>query len=147
MTGREYLEGLRSIRRRVRSLQESYNTLKYDMYALQALNYERERVSGTPPQTEVMDLNLLEALEQRKAELVSEWAALLRWRADAMQYIGAIANDNYRIILVSRYVNGKSWETVSKTIGYSRAQVDRIHHKAMKAFCEIFYSKTKDETE
>lgn len=143
MTGKEYLERLRRMRRTVNLLQENYNILKGDIYSLKAIDYSKTRVSGSHASDSMADL--IAVLDEQKKELTKEWAGYIKLRAEATRYISLVSNQNYRLMLMMRYVNNKSWYAISKCIGYERTQTYRIHKEAINDFEEKFNEITKME--
>lgn len=141
MTGKEYLERLRRMRRTVNLLQENYNILKKDIYSLRAIDYSKTRVSGSHASDSIADL--IAVLDEQKKELTKEWASYIKLRAEATRYISLVSNQDYRLMLMMRYVNNKSWYAISKCIGYERAQTNRIHRKALDSFEEKFNETMK----
>ncbi len=56
---------------------------------------------------------------------------LLKFRNEIQFQIAAIGDPVYKLILEERYINGYSFERISRHLNYSRVHVCRLHGKAL----------------
>ena len=56
---------------------------------------------------------------------------------DALDIIGRIENQTYRLILIGRYCKKKSFELISTEINYSYFRTCRMHGEALKEFSKL----------
>lgn len=58
----------------------------------------------------------------------------LMWEKDnVIAAINAVDNQTYRIILVSRYLNGEAWPDIAAELNYDLRHVYRLHNAALEA--------------
>ena len=58
----------------------------------------------------------------------------LMWEKDEIiAAINAVDNQTYRIILVSRYLNGEAWPDIAAELNYDLRHVYRLHNAALEA--------------
>lgn len=88
------------------------------------------RVEGGTPQSKVESAALKVVDAENK--IAEKGRALEALKTEISAKIDTIDDPVERIILTWRYVMLKSWEDIILITGYSRAQVFRIHKKAMR---------------
>lgn len=130
------------MRRTVNLLQENYNILKRDIYSLKAIDYSKTKVSGSHSDNIA---ELIAVLDEQKQELTKEWTAYIKLRAEGIRYISLLENQDYRLMLMMRYINNKSWYAISKCIGYEKTQTYRIYKAAINEFEDKFSKVQKME--
>ena len=53
------------------------------------------------------------------------------------KHIEKIKNNNYRLILLKRYIHFKEWEDICNDLGYSYRHITRLHSEALQEFRKI----------
>jgi DNA-directed RNA polymerase specialized sigma subunit len=66
-----------------------------------------------------------------ETEINDEIDKLVDLKREIMDLIGSIDNIDYRIILASRYINGKQWTEIAKIAGYERRYLLKLHDLAL----------------
>ena len=140
MTAEQYLQNLRSLEGRLRSLEHEQEMIRADICALRSIDYERDRVSG----------GAHFGIEARVAKLIAcgeratrEWDQLVSLREEARALINKVPELAYQTILIERYVNVRTWGGVAKVVGYSSRQAQRVHSKAIEGFTRVFRGQEK----
>ena len=131
LTGREYLEEIRSIDMRLRSDERRVAKLQQDMCSLQAIDYSKTRVDGGVP---VNIDDKLARIDEIIQKINREWAMLLDKREQAVGLIRQLDNLRYQDVLIERYVNNKKWEQVATDLKLSWKAIFNIHKRAIKDF-------------
>ena len=128
MTAEQYLQNLRSLEGRLRSLEHEQEMIRADICALRSIDYERDRVSG----------GTHFGIEARVAKLIAcgeratrEWDQLISLREEARALINKVPELAYQ------------WGGVAKVVGYSSRQAQRVHSKAIEGFTRVFRGQEK----
>lgn len=131
LTGKEYLEEIRSIDMRLRSDERRVAKLQQDMFSLQAIDYSKTRVDGGVP---VNIDDKLARIDEIIQKINREWAMLLDKREQAVGLIRQLDNLRYQDVLIERYINNKKWEQVATDLKLSWKAIFNIHKRAIKDF-------------
>lgn len=138
--GKEYLKYIRSLGTRLRIKEERIAQLKSDICSLQALNYEKDKITGG----NLIDISdKIAKLDEIIRATNKEWNELIEERERAQNTINQIGNALEQRLITSRYIAAKSWEQIAFELGLSWAQTFRVHRLAVKSFIEIFKLDTK----
>lgn len=126
---RSYLEHVRRLvaRKDVWAL-----TIEQDealLEGIRALDYSREHVSGGTYHDNIVDI--LERLEQNRAQHSASMAELVDIVDDAQRRIGQLSPPHARLLL-HRYVDDLPWQDVGERLGYSMDYCRKeLHHSAL----------------
>lgn len=131
MNGREYLEYVRSLNVRLRIKEDRIEQLRKDICTLQAIDYSKDKISGTSS-SDISDKII--RLDELINKTNTEWDKLIDERENAEMLINALPDVYERRVLQLRYVYCKSWSEVEISINLSHAQTFRLHKKAVKNF-------------
>lgn len=137
MNGREYLEYVRSLNVRLRIKEDRIEQLRKDICTLQAIDYSKDKISGTNS-SDISDKII--RLDELISKTYTEWDTLIDEREKAETLISSLINVYERRILQLRYVYCKSWSEVEHIINLSHVQTFRLHRKAVKHF-NILYQR------
>ena len=85
------------------------------------------KFAGTMAQIDELEHELKEKLEER-----------IKLQRSIEHIIDSVDDPLYRVILRSRYIQGKTWKEICDQTNYSRSQINYLHGKALK--------KIKDRT-
>lgn len=124
----EYLKTYRNLCIKINSLQEQKDSIIEEMVNVRSQNYD-----GMPRSGKQCDLsdhmvrleNILKSIDTAKAEC-------LAIKISIESSILKMKNGLESALLHKRYILFKSWDTISKELGYERTQVYRIHGKALQ---------------
>ena len=131
---KEWLKRARALDREVKELREA--TMK-SLSIAQGLgvDYSEERVQttkGNGAENKFITYTDNVLLLERKIE------ELERYRGEVLKAIYNIDDSVYRTLLISRYINCKTWERIAEDMGYSEKWVKTgLHSKALKALEEV----------
>nr|DAF79351.1 MAG TPA: Protein of unknown function (DUF1492) [Caudoviricetes sp.] len=139
MNGREYLEYVRSLNVRLRIKKDRIEQLRKDICTLQAIDYSKDRISGTSS-SDISDKII--RLDELISKTYTEWDTLIDEREKAETLINSLINVYERRILQLRYVYCKSWSDVEDGINMSHVQTFRLHKQAVKHF-NLIYRKER----
>ena len=76
-------------------------------------------------------------------ELNAEIDAFVDMKRTACEIIRRIENEKYRYLLESRYILGKTWETIAEEMGVAYQSAFRIHGRALPE-AEKIYRKMRE---
>lgn len=71
-------------------------------------------------------------------EIQSLKEELLKLKEYIYQVIQLIEIKEHQLILLERYINEKSWDSISRTIGYGRSRLFEKHNNALLDFSAMF---------
>lgn len=131
MTAREYLQGLRQARMRLRGMELALDRLRRDLYGLQATDYSKDKVHGG----EVVGMaDKVARMVDLYGELSIEWDEFIRCWAEAYRLIRQVPDDKQQLVLTERYINGAGWDEIAARMGYSFGGLMKLHRKALQNF-------------
>lgn len=134
MTGKEYLNEIRSIEMRLRMLESEVHKLEQDIRSLTALDYSVDVVQTSD--THDLSDKVAKLVDMRDS-VNREWDKLINLRQEARGYIKRIGNYNYQFVLVERYINAKTWERIAADMNCTWQNLHKIHKRALIAFEKI----------
>ena len=135
MTGREFLQQIRHLKLRVRSLEDELKTVQQSIDGLSGMCYDRDRVDGGVPP----DLaDKLARVTDLKLSLCTELDSLIRMRAQAMICIDNVLDERYSYLLTERYICGNSRKHIAQQMHLDKRWVFRLHRAALDAFDEVY---------
>lgn len=135
MNGREYLEYVRSLNVRLRIKEDRIEQLRKDICTLQAIDYSKDRITGTSS-SDISDKII--RLDELISKTSTEWDRLIDERERAEQLINSLFDVYERRVLQLRYVCCKGWNTVEDGLNMSHGQTFRIHKRALLHFNELY---------
>lgn len=131
MTAKEYLQGLRQARMRLRGMELALDRLRRDLYSLQVTDYSKDKVHGG----EVAGMSdKVARMVDLYGELSIEWDEFIRCWAEAYRLIRQVPDDKQQHVLTERYINGASWDEIAARTGYSFGGLMKLHRKALQNF-------------
>lgn len=136
MNAKEYLMQYRSIDERVHILQAEVEKLRTDAESMSINLDGMPRGSGANDKTARLAVLLAECETVLQDELSKLWSM----RMDIVAKLGELKEPKYQAILYSRYIDGKTWETIAYEMdvtwrycymlhGYALASMDKIINK------------------
>lgn len=67
---------------------------------------------------------------------------LLTYRVKMLEQIKRVENSTYRTLLISRYINCKTWESIADDMLYDVRHVHRLHGAALRNFKDVMECKS-----
>lgn len=149
MTAKEYLERVKKIDSKINRLTTRRERLKECMYSFSE-SPEGERVQTSRNVDKFGSLyakidDIEREIKERKEEITNLQIEL------ALE-IDELPDFNQKQVLVNRYVYLKSWQEISKKVGYSEGYIFQLHRQALKEFekvldqSNIAESQNRDES-
>lgn len=136
MSKRQYLKRGYKLRLEIDSKKAVLDDMRATLDGLKSIRISEKLQGGPLPSDESMVNRINEIIEEEKG-----LESLYDFMADLSKEIDKVEDVVERALLRYRYILGLTWENISDKLGYSIAQVYRIHNKACKNFNEISDSK------
>lgn len=134
VTAKEYLWRVRDAERELRQLEREYAQARADILNLKGIAYDKDKVAGG----KIGDLSdAVAALDGYAQRLNAKWDALVTLREEARTLIERITDGRYRQVLITRYLEGLSWEQVAVNMDYDYYHVHKLHGRALKIFSKM----------
>lgn len=134
MTGKEYMEQIRNVRREIRLLQEQI--LRDTVYAsnVKAIRYDVDRVQTSPDGDRMADI--ISGIVGAEDKLYKKVTDLMQKEEEARQYLIQL-REEYERVLVLHYFEGLKWEDVADKIGYDDKYVYDVKNRALDALTQL----------
>lgn len=136
MDKKRYLKRGYRIKLEIDSKKAVLEDMRATLDGLQAVRLS-EKLQGGPIPSDENTVNRINKIieEEKKIEILYDFIADLSSEIDKVEDVVE------RALLRYRYIKGYTWEQISEELGYSIAQVYRIHKRAFKNFNKISDSK------
>lgn len=134
MTGKEYMEQIRNVRREIRLLQEQI--LRDTVYAsnVKAIRYDVDRVQTSPDGDRMADI--ISGIVGAEDKLYKKVRDLMQKEEEARQYLIQL-REEYERVLVLHYFEGLKWEDVADKIGYDDKYIYDVKNRALDALTQL----------
>ncbi len=134
MTGKEYMEQIRNVRREIRLLQEQI--LRDTVYAsnVKAIRYDVDRVQTSPDGDRMADI--ISGIVGAEDKLYKKVTDLMQKEEEARQYLIQL-REEYERVLVLHYFEGLKWEDVADKIGYDDKYIYDVKNRALDALTQL----------
>lgn len=104
--------------------------------------YENDGVNRSEAIENAQETKMLEYSEIKR--LIEETQAKIQTAdVETLRTINEIESNLQKTILVERYINLASWESISKRVDYSVAHVQRLHGQALQALYKVLDAEGK----
>ena len=132
MDAKEYLNQARILNNKYRAKQDEITSI--EALLLQAVSYGKDgTMSHDNNKNERIILKLMELQDDLNKQLLE----LMDKKAEIFKTIDKVEDPNELSLLHKRYAQFKGWNQISIELGYSEAQVFRIHSCAIRSVEEI----------
>lgn len=138
MTAKEFMSRAYRIKIRIKRKKEQLAELRA-LSEHGTVGYGSEQVSHSRNTSSFED-NIIRIIEHEK-EIEREIDELCRIESEVHEVIDLIADDRFRILLQSRYVNGLSWNEVAADCGICVRQAQRLEIPALKMVETVLRTK------
>ena len=137
MTGKEYMEQIRNVRREIRLLEEQI--LRDTVYAsnVKAIRYDVDRVQTSPDGDRMADI--ISGIVGAEDKLYKKVKDLMRKEDEARDYLLQLQEEQERVLVI-HYFNDLKWEDVAEQTGYSLSRVYEIKNEALNKLTELLKS-------
>lgn len=135
MTGKEYMHGIRLIRRKIKLLEEQIERDRTLVAGVSAISYNKERVQTTPIQDRMTDIiaKIIETTDKLKEEIHN----LQMMEEDAVGYLVQL-DEQYERVLTYHYIDGYEWSKVADLMRYTNEKyVYEVKEKALAELTEV----------
>ena len=137
MTGKEYMEQIRNVRREIRLLQEQI--LRDTVYAsnVKAIRYDVDRVQTSPDGDRMADI--ISGIVGAEDKLYKKVKDLMKQEDEARKYLLQLREEQERV-LVLHYFNDLKWDDVAEQTGYSLSRVYEIKNDGLNELTQLLTS-------
>ena len=137
MTGKEYMEQIRNVRREIRLLEEQI--LRDTVYAsnVKAIRYDVDRVQTSPEGDRMADI--ISGIVGAEDKLYKKVKDLMKKEDEARDYLLQLQEEQERVLVI-HYFNDLKWEDVAEQTGYSLSRVYEIKNEALNKLTELLKS-------
>ena len=133
MTGKEYMETIRRVKRDIRLLMEQIERDSILAQGVTAIRYDVDKVQ-TSPSDKMADI--VARITETTETLYDRIALLQGLEEDARRLLVNLEEEHERV-LVYRYIDEMSWVSVAERMGYSEKHVFFIRDKALAELDEL----------
>lgn len=82
-------------------------------------------------------VNILQQLEDKRDKYIKALDNLIMWHGTIERHIDKVKDTRYRNILKSKYILGKTFETIANETGYDIRHCQRLHGEALEEIRKI----------
>ena len=125
--------------RRVKQLDEQLASLRAMREKVTPTMSQAPGGGGTGNRIEELTMRIMELEEEQRRRILSYLEAY----HNTQEAIDLLPEDNQKLILSQRYLEGNYWEDIARDMNYGRAQVFRIHDEAIRVLAGILKDDTK----
>ena len=136
MTAKEWLNRARTIDDEIDALNETRELM------IAQLTKSTQTLTGDVVQSS-KDPHKFDDLGDLAFQIDQAVKACHRVKTETLAVIQRVDNSVLRRLLVLRYLNGKSWESIAVEMHYSWRQVHRLHGRALIAVTEVLSNDGK----
>lgn len=134
MDSKEYLEQIRKLEHKIYCMKlrsDYYNTMSF---SIPGPTYGEKIGSNPNRNIEAPFMKWLFKKDEIDREIVKLEEKLNFLKAEAIVKIEALENEDYKTILIKRYIEGYKWDDIASLIYVSKSTVKRWHEEALNAF-------------
>lgn len=134
MTGKEYMQRIRDVKREIRLLEEQI--LRQEVYAsnAKAIRYDIDRVQTSPVGDNMAEIvaDIVESTYKLRDKILK----LMKQEDEARLYLVKLREEHERV-LVLHYFDGLKWEDVAEKIGYDDKYIYDVKNKALDELTQV----------
>lgn len=134
MTGKEYMEQIRNVRREIRLLEEQI--LRDTVYAsnVKAIRYDVDRVQTSPEGDRMADI--ISGIVGAEEKMYNKVKYLMQKEEEARGYLIQLKEEHERV-LVLHYLEGLKWEDVAVKVGYDDKYIYDVKKTALDELTKL----------
>jgi DNA-directed RNA polymerase specialized sigma subunit len=141
MNAKEYLNQAYKLNNRINSKLEQLEVLKSLSMKVTSC-FSDVKVMHSKNEKSQMEKNLVQIVDL-SVEINDEINELIRLKSEIAETIREVDDVNCELLLVKRYISGKSWEEIAEEMQYSISGIFRIHGEALKKINKILKRQKK----
>lgn len=134
MSGKDYMEQIRTVRRRIRLLKEQIERDTVMASGVTAIRYDKDVVQTSPVGDRMVDI-VGKIIETTK-DLEEEIHKLQMYEEEAIGYLVQLKDEHERVLSL-HYLEGIGWSEVSTIMGYHEKYIYDVRDKALLELDEI----------
>jgi DNA-directed RNA polymerase specialized sigma subunit len=135
VNAKEYLSRALWLDQRINNKLEQLEMLR-TLAEKMGANLTEEKVSGGSNTKSHMENTVVKIVDLEK-EIKEDIDRLIAIKAETMDTISQVYDPISQIILEMRYINGKSWDEISRDLNYKDSSVFKMHSRALKEIAKI----------
>ncbi len=128
MTGRDYMETIRRVKREIRLLMEQIERDSVIAQGVTAIRYDVDRVQTSPVSDKMGDIV---ARITETTELLYDRISLLQGLEEDARRLLVNLKPEHERVLVYRYIDDMGWAQVSEKIGYNEKYIFTLRDSAL----------------
>lgn len=134
MTGKEYMNRIRLIRREIRLLEEQI--LRDTVFAsnVKAIRYDIDKIQTSPVGDRMADI--ISGIVNATDELHERIKLLQEKESEARTYLLQLREEHERVLIL-HYLDGYKWDVVADKMNYSEKYIYDIKDKALAELTEV----------
>jgi len=134
MTGREYMETIRKVRREIRMIMDDIERETVLAAGVKAIRYDVDKVQTSPAGDRMADI--IARITEDTDRLNERISYLLDLEETARRILVNLRDESARVLEL-HYLDGLSWVAISERMGYSDKHVFKLYDRALQEFDEI----------
>ena len=134
MTGKEYMNEIRKIRREIRLLYEQIIRDELLASNVKAIRYDVDKVQTSPDGDRMAEL--ISDICKNESKMIVKVQELHKREESAMQVLLLLKEEHERI-LVLHYLEGKRWEDVAAALFYDETYIYKLRDRALDELTEV----------
>lgn len=131
LNAKQYLRQLRRLNNIVQSKLDQVETLKS---LAQKITYVPKNIKVQESIPEDKMTEIISKIVDLQKELETDINNLLDLKLKITHQINSLDNDDYKLLLMLRYLNFKTWEEIAVEMGYTYQWIHVLHGRALKYF-------------
>ncbi|MTI71067.1 MAG: DUF1492 domain-containing protein [Firmicutes bacterium] len=141
MNAKEYLTQAFKLDERINCKIEQASSLR-DLACKVTASINDDRISGTKQKSPME--NAIVKLVDLEREIDKDIDELIDLKREIINIINLVKNQNYRLILELRYINGKTWDDIATKMQYDLRWIYRLHGRALREIDKNIKKPLKD---
>ena len=133
MTAKEYLKQTDQIKNKIERLELELEQLKAMSTSIQAIQYG-ERIPSSNKNTESPFLRTIIKISDLEEQIKQANEKLAFLKLEISDAIDQLDNVDERLVLLARYINGKTWDEICIEQYRSESTIHRLHSAALHNF-------------
>lgn len=134
MTGREYMETIRKVKREIRMIMDDIERETVLAAGVKAIRYDVDKVQTSPAGDRMADI--IARITEDTDRLNERISYLLNLEETARRILVNLRDESARVLEL-HYLDGLSWVAISERMGYSDKHVFKLYDRALQEFDEI----------
>ncbi len=126
MTAKEYLKSYRKAMLRIKCKKAQIERLRADLLP-RGISY-----TGMPKGSDIVTMaDTFARLDDMERKALAEIEAAQKQADDVLATINSVSRDEYKLILMDRYVLNMGWDEIASDVGYAESSTYRMHGYAL----------------